>query len=160
MHRYAIALAALSLYFAVRADEKGTVTELDNLKSTAPANWKSEKPTTPERVYQFTIVKAEGDKDVAVVLIFYFPNGGGPVDANIKRWKTMVKPAEGVKDEDAYKTPEFKVGDAKVTQFEASGTYMLKKRPFDPNEKPEPKADYKFIGVVFETNKGPYFIRM
>ncbi len=160
MHRYAIALAALAVSLAVRADDKGTVTEIDGLKSTAPANWKSEKPATPERVYQFTIPKAEGDKDDAMLLVFYFPGGGGGVQANIQRWKTMIHAAEGAKDEDTYKTTEFKVGDVKVTQFEASGTYVFKRRPFDPNDKGELKPDYKFIGVIFESPKGPYFMRM
>jgi hypothetical protein len=159
MHRYAIALAALAVPLALRADDKGTSTELDGLKSTAPANWKSEKPMGMNRVYQFTIPKAEGEKYDSQLLIFQFPGGAGGVEANIARWKNMVKPAEGTKSEDAYKTSEFKVGDAKVTQFEAAGTYMFKARPMDADA--EPRADHKFVGVIFEGPKGnTYFMRM
>src|SRR5947209_20547732 len=102
MHRYAIALAALSLSFAVRADDKGTVTELGGLKSTAPANWKAEK-AGGFRLYDFTIPKAEGEPHDTKVIVFHFGAGagaGGDVKANIERWKKMVRPADGTKEED------------------------------------------------------------
>src|SRR5437763_132046 len=99
MHRFAIALAALAVSVAVRADDKGIVTELGGLKSTAPANWKAEK-AGGFRLYDFTIPKAEGEPHDTKVLIFHFAGGGGDPEANIKRWKGMVKPAEGTKDED------------------------------------------------------------
>jgi len=143
----------------VRAD--GTVTELDGLKSTAPASWKSQPAATAERVYQFELPRAKGDMYDGQLLVFYFgPGGGGGVEANLQRWKGMIKPAAGVKEDDAYKVTEFKVGNVKVTQLEATGTYIFKRRPFDPNEKGEPRPDYKFIGAIFESPNGPYFIRM
>jgi hypothetical protein len=158
MHRYAIALAALTLSLAVRADDKGTVTDLGGLKSTAPANWKAEK-AGGFRLYDFTLPKAEGEEYETKVIVFHFgAGGGGDVDANVKRWKGMVKPPEGTKDEDAYKTSEFKVGDAKVTQFEAAGTYMFRKSPMAAET--EPRADHKFIGAIVDTGKDVFFIRM
>lgn len=162
MSRFAIAaLMGLSLTFGLRADDKGTETEIDGLKSRAPSNWKSEDPTGQNRVYQFTIPKADGDKEDALLIVFFFGTGqGGGIEANIQRWKNMVKPAEGAKESDAYKTTEFKIGDVKATMFEANGTYMLKKRPFDPNEKAEPRPDYRMVAVILETKNGPYYIRM
>ncbi len=160
MHRYAIALAALALPLAARADDKGTVTELGELKSTAPAKWKAEK-AGGFRAYDFTIPKADGEEHDTKVIVFHFganPGAGGGVQANIDRWKKMVRPAEGTKEEDAYKTTEFKVGDAKVTQFEAAGTYLFKKTPMDTEA--EPRADHKFIGVIFDTGKDVFFVRM
>jgi hypothetical protein len=162
MRRLAItALIGLAASLGVFADEKGTTTEIDGLKSTTPANWKKQEPTTRDRVYQFVIPKVNGDKDDAQLMVFHFGAGaGGGTEANIERWKKMVRPAEGAKESDAYKTSDFKVGDVKVTMLEANGTYLFKKRPFDPNEQPEPRADYRLIGVVFESKNGPYFIRM
>jgi hypothetical protein len=161
MSRFAIALlVGLSVSAAVRADDNGTETEIGGHKSLAPSTWKSQKPTTPDRVYQFDIPKADGDKDDAHLIVFMFRNGGGSVDANIKRWKTMVKPADGAKESDTYKVSEFKVGDIKVTMLEANGTYLLKKRPFDPDEQPEAMPNYRLVAGVLETNKGMYYIRM
>ena len=158
MSRFAAALAGLALALgAARAAD----TELDGLKSTPPAGWKAEEPATKERVFQFLIPKVEGDKHDAQLFVFFFgPGGGGGIQANIERWKGMIAPAEGAKAEDTYKTTEFKVGDVKVTQFEANGTYKHKKRPFDPNEQPELRPDYRLVSVIFESANGPYFIRM
>lgn len=137
------------------------MTELDGLKSTAPKSWKAQPSATAERIYQFELPKAEGDRYDGQLLIFYFgPGGGGGVQANIERWKGMIKPAEGAKEQDTYKVREFKVGSVKVTQLEATGTYIFKRRPFDPNDRGEPRPDYTFIGVIFESPNGPYFIRM
>jgi hypothetical protein len=90
--------------------------------------------------------------------VFHFSGGGGDKEANIKRWKGMVKPPEGTKEDDAYKLSEFKVGEAKVTLFEAAGTYMFKKTPMDAEA--EPRADHKFIGAIFDTGKDVFFVRM
>ena len=35
----------------------------------------------------------------------------------------------------------------------------FKARPFDQNEKPELRPDYRMIAVVFEGPKGPHYIR-
>jgi hypothetical protein len=162
MNRFVMAaLVGFCVSLGVRADGQGTETEIDGMKSRAPAAWKSQDPSGKERVYQFTIPKAEGDKDDAQLIIFFFGAGqGGGIEANIQRWKNMVKPAEGAKESDTYKTSDFKVGDVKVTMFEANGTYMFKKRAFDPEEKPEPRPDYRMVAVVFESKNGPYYIRM
>lgn len=162
MSRFTIAaLAGLMLAVGSRAEEKGTVVEIDGLKSKAPAAWRPQEPASRERVAQFDLPRAEGDKYDGQLIVFYFgPGSGGGAQANIERWKTMVDPAEGTKPEDAYKTSELKVGDVKVTVFEANGTYKHKRRPFDPNEQPEMRADYRMVGVIMETPNGPYYMRM
>ncbi len=157
MYRYAIALAALTVSSLAWADDKGTVTEVGGLKSTTPANWKAEK-AGGFRLYDFTIPKAEGEQHETKVMVFHFSGGGGDKESNLKRWKGMVKPAEGTKEEDAYKTSELKVGEAKVTLFEATGTYLFKRTPMDAEA--EPRADHKFIGAIFDTGKDVFFIRM
>ncbi len=162
MLRIAVAcFLGLGSFAVATAEDRGTVTELGGLKSTAPKSWKQQPAATAERVYQFEIPRADGDRYDGQLLIFYFgPAGGGGVKANLERWKGMIKPAEGAKDEDTYKVSEFKVGQVQVTQLEATGTYIFKRRPFDPNEKGEARPDYKFIGVIFESPNGPFFIRM
>lgn len=154
------AFLGTSLAVIARADDRGTVTEIDGLKSTAPTGWKAQEPTMKERVYQFLLPKVEGDKHDAALMVFYFPGGGGGIQANIDRWKGMVVAADGAKPDEAYKTTEMKVGDVKVTIFEANGSYKFKKRPFDPNEEPELRPDWRLVGVIFESKNGPYFMRM
>lgn len=162
MTRIALATTiGLAVALVAQAEDKGTVTEIDGLKSTAPAAWKQAKAASQMQVLVFTIPKAEGDKYDAQLTVFFFgPGGGGGIQANIDRWKGMVKPAEGVKPEDAFKTTEMKAGEVKITLVEANGDYTHKARPFDPNEKGELRTNYRLVGVVFESPNGPYFMRM
>ena len=162
MNRFALAtiVAAVGL-LAARAEDKGTVTEIDGLKSTAPAAWKQAKATNEMQVHVFTIPKGDGDKYDAQLTVFFFGSGGGGGSkANLDRWKGMIKPAEGTKAEDAFKTTDMKVGEIKVTILEGNGDYVHKARPFDQNDKGELRTNYRLVGVIFESPNGPYFMRM
>jgi hypothetical protein len=144
------------------ADDKkeGEVVELDGLKSKAPAGWESHAPSNRMRAYEFTF-KGKDDKVGAEMVIFYFgPGGGGSAEENVKRWKGMMAPPEGKKIDDVAKVEKSKVGEVPVTYLDVEGTYLFKEKPFDPNAKVEQKKDYRMLGIVFESPKGPYFIRV
>ena len=159
-HTAVLALTGLVLLAAAaRADDKGTATTIDGLKSTAPATWKA-KEAAGSRVYYFILPKEKGDKFDGELIVSYFDGKGGTVADNVKRWKTMITPPEGKTIEDVSKTEELKVGTGKATVFDASGTYTHKARPMDPNEKGEKREDYRMIAVYLETPNGPYFIRV
>jgi hypothetical protein len=128
------------------------VVTLDGLSSPVPADWK-EQPAGGMRVKDFLVPRAPGDTRDAEVIVFYFgPGQGGNVEENVARWKSMFDPPGG-------KLETFKVGDVKTAEFDVSGTYLFKPRPVDPSIQPERRPDHRMIGVVFETPKGPYFIR-
>src|SRR5262249_42601795 len=140
-----------------RAADQGEVVEIDGLKSAAPAAWKKGMPANQFQYAVFTLPKAAGDKEDASLTIYFFnTGGGGGVDANLKRWRDMVKAPAG---ENA-KTDKMKVGDVPVTALDVQGTYLFKARPFDPNAKAEEKPDYRMVGVIFESKNGPYFMRL
>ena len=146
---------------AARGDDKGTVIELDGLKSRAPSHWKVEEPSNKMRAYQVRIPKAKNDRDDAEMIVFYFgPGGGGSVADNLKRWKGMFLPPEGKSLDDVAKVEKSKVGGVDVTTLDVAGTYLFKAAPFDPNAKAEKKTNYRMLGVVFESPKGPYFLRL
>ena len=140
---------------------KGNEVTLDGLKSRAPAAWKMQPPSNKLRAYQFQVPRAEGDKADAELVVFYFGAGsGGTAEENVKRWKTMFQPPEGKKIDDVSKVEKFKVGDVPVTYLDIHGTYLYKNPPFDPNAKVVRKADYRRLGVIFESKNGPYFITL
>ncbi|HEV2947390.1 MAG TPA: hypothetical protein VGX70_08435, partial [Gemmataceae bacterium] len=159
-------VVAVAPLLALRADDKsddkkGVVVEIDDLKSTAPANWKSEEVTTKFRTHHFRIPHVADDKSDSELTIFFFGTGsGGSADANVKRWKGMFVPPEGKKIDDVAKVENFKVGNVDVTYLDVQGTYKFKERPFDPAAKEELRPDHRMLGVVFESPKGPYFFRM
>ena len=157
MKRHAwLTLAIVGLTAAgAAADDKGVVVELDGLKSAAPATWKKEEAGNAMRAYQFTIPKADGDKEDATLVIFHFgAGGGGGVQANVERWQKMFDPPTG-------KTETLKVGNVPVTVLDVKGTYLFKAQPFNPNAQVEKKPDHRMIAAVFESKpNGPYFIRL
>jgi len=157
----AFVLSATSLRAADDKKKDGNVVELDTLKSKTPADWTQETTTNQMRAYQFKLPNAKDDKASAELIIFYFGQGGGGSAAdNIKRWKGMMAPPDGKKIDDVAKVDKFKVGEVPVTYLDVEGTYLAKERPFDPNSKVEKKPDYRMLGVIFESPKGPYFIRV
>lgn len=162
MLRFTVAASVgLALLAGVRADDKGKLTEIDGLKSRTPDGWKEKEVTAQNRVYHFILPKEKDDKHDAELIVFFFgPGGGGGVKGNIERWKGMIAAPEGKKIDDVAKVEELKVGDVKATVVDATGTYTYKMRPFDPNEKGEKRENQRLIGVVFESPKGPYFIRL
>jgi hypothetical protein len=152
----AMALSGVMLLGAgdAGAGDKGTVVTLSSLKSTTPANWKSQEPANKFRAYQFKVDDAE-------LVIFYFGegSGGSPAD-NIKRWNDMFVPPEGKTIDDVSKVEKLKVGPAELTYLDVHGTYLSKNPPFDPKAKVERKANYRRLGVYFACEGGPYFIHL
>jgi hypothetical protein len=143
------------------AQGQGTMVTLDGLQSRTPATWAEEQPTTRMRVRQFRLEPIGDDKDKAEVIIFFFgPGQGGSAEDNIKRWKGMFKAPEGKKPDDVAKVESMKVGKVPVTYLDINGTYLSKFPPFDPNAQITPFPNYRMIGIVFESEKGPYFIRL
>ena len=135
---FAVGLALALLAKVACAENKGPVTEIDGLKSKTPDTWKQQEPNSSMRAYHFIIPKEKGDEHDAELIVFFFGRGGGGgVKANITRWKGLITPPAGKTIDDVAKVEEMKVGDVKVTVFDASGTYTHKTRPADPNDKGE-----------------------
>jgi hypothetical protein len=132
------------------AADKGAPVEWAGMKSTTPADWKEETPSSKLRQGQFKVPKAEGDKEDAEVAIFYSPGGGG-IDANLKRQIAAFKPAEG-KAKVGDKQEKIKVGGHDAVYQEVTGTFI--KKPFPMAEKGTDMPGYKQLYVIFETKDG------
>jgi hypothetical protein len=145
----------------VRGDKgKGTVVDLDGLKSRTPANWVVEKPANKLRFAQFRVPKVGDDKNDTEMIIFHLAGQGGGVDANVKRWKEMFFPPRGKTLDDVAKVENLKVGDVAATYLDVHGTYKYKKAPFVPDSQAELRPDYRMLAVYFNSKNGPYFFRL
>jgi hypothetical protein len=140
----------------------GPAVTLDGLSSRVPSDWKQEEASNRMRAYQFRLPRSKDDKADAEMVIFFFGTGGGGSSSdNVNRWKSLMVPPEGKKIDDVSKIEKMKVADnVQVTYLDVQGTYKFKERPFDPNAKEELRPEYRLLGVVFESPKGPYFIRL
>lgn len=141
--------------------QKGTEVTLDNLKSTAPANWKMQEPSNKFRAYQFLVPRADGDKADAELVIFFFgPGSGGSLEDNIKRWKGQFEAPAGKTIDQSSKVDTKKVAGAELTYLDIQGTFLSKNPPFDPNAKTVRQENYRRFGVFFASKNGPYFITL
>jgi hypothetical protein len=139
------------------AEDKGTVVELDGVSSRTPADWKQEEPAGRMRFAQFRLTKKGDDKYDAEVVIF--KGIGGSTKDNINRWKSQFTPPEGKAIDDVAKVEQIKIGDREATALDVHGTYLMKTRPFDPNDKGEKRPDYRMVAIQLE-GKTPYQIRL
>ncbi len=139
----------------------GTPVTIDGMTSTTPADWQEQPVKTSMRVKQFALPHVAGEDRDAELAIFYFgPGQGGDADANVARWKTLFEAPAGKSIDEATKVETFKVKDVKVTFVDISGTYLYKERPVDPDLKAEKRPNHRMLGVVWESPKGPYFMRL
>ncbi len=89
---------------------------------TAPPTWTAEKPSSSMRRAQYRI---PGPGGPAECIVFYFgPGQGGDAKANVDRWASQFRRADGRPSGDAVKTREIKVGDIPVTLVEVTGTFV------------------------------------
>ena len=153
------AFVAIALSSSAHSGEKkdSSPVKIDNLQSQPPADWKSEKPANRLRAYQFRLPKTKDDKEDAELAIL--PNVTGTNESNIARWKDMFLPPDGKTIDEVSKVTSAKVGAAKLTTLEVSGTYLYKDRPLSAKV-PVPKANYRMLSVIFETAEGPTLIRV
>jgi hypothetical protein len=140
----------------------GEAIEIGGLTSKAPAGWKKQEPASKLRTYQFAVPKVEGDKEDAELVVFFFgTGGGGGTEDNIKRWKTQFIAPEGKTIEEVSKLEKYKVGTgADIVSLDISGTFKYKNPPFSPTAKEERKENFRRFNVIFDTDKGAYFITL
>jgi hypothetical protein len=151
----AAAAALLGLGELRAADEKGTVVEIDGLKSRTPAAWVEEKPTTKLRLKQFKLPKVGEDKEDAQLLVIYLEGSGGSAEDNVNRWKDQFIPPKGKSIDEVAKVEKLQVSGVPAVYVDIQGTY--KGQAF---EKAPPKPDYRMLAVYWGSKKGPYFIRL
>lgn len=162
MRKIGMFTLALSLLAGVNVFAGGDAVELGGLTSKIPTAWKSQQPSNKLRKFQAVIPAVEGDKDNAELVVFFFgPGGGGGIDDNIKRWKSQFIAPDGKTIDEASKVEKYKVGkNADVVCLDISGTFKYKFPPNDPKAKEIPKENFRRFNVIFDTDKGAYFITL
>ena len=129
------------------------------LRFSAPNAWTVEKPSSSMRVAQYKLPKTDGDKDDASLVLYYFgSNQGGTAQANIDRWISQMKQADGSSSKDKAKTETLTINGLKVTTVDVAGTYTAEMAPGSGSFHDD--ADYRLRAAVIETPKGNYFVKL
>ena len=121
-----------------------------------PAGWASGGPPGTMQKARYMAPPVAGEKEAAVVTVFYFgPGMGGTVEANIERWigqfknidRKTVKQTERAMGGMTHHIVEIPEGN-----FESG---MMSGMP-----SPGPQAGYGMLGAVVEGTSGKYFFKM
>lgn len=144
-------LSALAATACLAAAGLAADVEIAGMKSKVPDGWKEEPTTSEMRLAQFKLPKAEGDAEDAQLIIFYFKGGSGTAEQNLQRQvaKFAGKPE--------VKVDKIQVGKVEAPYQDITGTFLQKKRPFDPQDKGVEKANYRQLYVPLVTDKGDYY---
>jgi hypothetical protein len=130
-----------------------------DLRFKAPDGWTAEKASSAMRVAQYKLPKADGDKEDASLVVYYFgANQGGSPQANIDRWIGQIQQPDGSDSKSKAKTDSLTVNGLKVTTVDVTGTYNAEMAPgsgtFHNDE------NYRLRAAVIETPKGNYFVKL
>ena len=127
-----------------------------------PAEWLQETVSSPMRLAQFTLPRAEGDVEDAELVVFYFGGSGGTVEANLQRWTNQMVQPDGSQSADVATTTSFTVSDTAeefpVTLLDVPGTYAASVRPGSSMR--YNKSNFRLRAAVVETPQGPYFFKL
>jgi hypothetical protein len=87
----------------------------------APEVWVTEKPSSSMRVGQYKLPKAEGDKEDASLVLYYFGSTqGGTAQANIDRWIGQMQQPDGSDSKSKAKTDSLTINGLKVNTVDVT----------------------------------------
>jgi hypothetical protein len=125
---------------------------------TAPASWVRKTPRVRFIEHEFAVPASKDDKEDGRVTVM---GAGGSVEANIDRWIAQFKQPDG--SETKNQVPEAdrkqKIAGLEVQKVDLTGTFH-DVVPFDPNNKPVDRDDYRMLAAIVVAPKlGNYFIK-
>jgi hypothetical protein len=149
-------LGTIGLALSLGADAPPQTIDAGGLTFQVPAAWKSSPPSSSMRRAELKVAPVEGDKEPAELVVFAFPGGAGTVEANVQRWQSQFKDANGNPPRIESKTVKGKNVD--VTRVETAGHYYPSQFPGRPKEPDRP--NYRLLGAIVETPATGYFLKM
>lgn len=130
-----------------------------DLRLKPPEGWVSERPSSSMRVSQYQLPAADGDKEAASLVVYYFgPGQGGSVNANLDRWIGQMQSPDGSQSKANAKTETTSVNGMKVTLLDVAGTYAG--GDMGGGGAGQSKPNFRMRAGVIETPKGAYFIKL
>lgn len=124
-----------------------------------PDGWITERPSSSMRVAQYKLLKAEGDREDASLVLYYFGSTqGGSAQANIDRWISQMQQTGGGSSKDKAKIEAITVHGLKVTTVDLAGTYTAEMSPGSSERHND--ANYRLRAAVIETPRGNYYVKL
>ena len=125
---------------------------------TADGGWIKQQPSSPMRKDQFSLPGVSG-AEAAELAVFFFPGGGGTVDANLKRWYDQFKQPDGSTTGNRAELEKLKVNTLSVTTVYVTGTYLKSRSLMMMGGPVDELSDYALLAAIAETAEGSWFFK-
>ena len=140
---------------SIPAGQASSTGSVAGVNWSVPAGW-SKTPDKPMRAATYQYITDEGVVECAV---FYFGAGqGGDVEANIQRWISQVKQADGSESQEMAKRSEVKSPCCSISTIEVAGTYMASSGPM--MQATSEKPGYVLLGGIVPAPEGNVFFKL
>jgi hypothetical protein len=158
MHRpifIVLLLGFVSAVFSIAVSQE--TQKPQTLRYKVPAGWVEEERSSSMRVAQYKLPRAEADTEDASLVLYYFGKSqGGTAAANVERWTSQIKQADGAQ---AKITEEnFTANGLKVTTVDGAGTYVAETAPGSGEFLNKP--GFRLRAAVIETPNGSYYVKL
>jgi len=132
-----------------------TAESVAGLKWTAPVGWKN-LGSQIMRAATYNVPAAPGDRENAECVVYFFGKGqGGPIEANMERWKSQFQTPDG-KPAPA-KIATRTVNGLAVTTIDVSGNYSGMGGPLAQSQTKQ--AGYRLLGAILVNPGGNIFLK-
>ena len=126
------------------------------LRYKVPAGWVEEERSSSMRVAQYKLPRAQSDTEDASLILYYFgKDQGGTAAANVERWTSQIKQADGTKPK---VTETSTTSGLKVTTVDGFGTYVAETAPGSGEFLNKP--GFGLRAAVIETPNGSYYLKL
>ena len=124
-----------------------------------PEGWEPRPVSSALRRAQYELPTGEDGESGGELVIYYFgPGEGGPMRANLDRWKGQFTTAEGAPlPADAVREESFESNGMQMTLLEVHGTYNNSMMPGAGGG--STTAENRMIAGIVQTETGPWFIK-
>ncbi len=133
------------------ATSDASLLQVAGLTAPKPVAWTWVKPSMQFRTLQYTIAGGADSTSAADLIVSVFNAGdGGPIDANIERWRGQFRNGEAMADA---KTSKGEVQGMPLTRVELEGDYMSMGSP-------APKVGFMQLAAIVEAPGRNVFFRL
>lgn len=143
---------------SIDPEDSTLVTTPAGLNLEVPGDWQHAEPTSSMQQARFTLPRAEGDDESPLLVVYYFGESGGSVDANMARWASEFALDDGSDPLAKARIERDSVGRYVVHTFDLSGRSIAETAPGSGVRVDKPGR--RTLAAIAETPIGNFFLKM
>jgi hypothetical protein len=129
-----------------------------SLRFTAQPGWVVVPPKSEMRRVQYRLPKVDGDPEDAELVVYYFGEQAGTVEANIERWCSQFTSPDGSEASGTLVRSRREVSSLAVEEVELHGTYVAETAPGSGEHYSKP--GFAMLAAIVSSDHGPYYVKL